>query len=66
MIDLNPQIIEKDGNKAFVILAYEDFVKIQNELEDYEDLRVLREAKLKDAETPTIGFKDAKKELNLE
>lgn len=45
MMDLNPQILEKDGNKEFVILPYEEFLKMQEELENYEDLRILREAK---------------------
>ena len=65
MMDLNPQIIEKNGKKEFVILSYEDFLKIQEELDSYEDLRALREAKEKEGDAPTISLKDAKKELNL-
>lgn len=42
---LNPQIIEKKGKKEFVVLPYEEFLKIQEALEDYEDLRDLRKAK---------------------
>ena len=65
MMDLNPQIIEKNGKKEFVILSYEDFLKIQEELDSYEDLRALREAKEKEGDAPTISLKEAKKELNL-
>ncbi len=39
----NPQIIGKDGRKEFVILPYEEYLQLQEELEDYEDLRTLRE-----------------------
>jgi hypothetical protein len=39
MIELHPQIIEKDGKKEFAVLPYDEFVKVQEELEDYEDLR---------------------------
>ena len=66
MMDLNPQIIEKDGKKEFVILSYEEFLKIQEELDNYEDLRILREAKDKEVDAPTISLKDAKKKLKLE
>lgn len=41
---LKVQIIEKDGKKAFAVLPYEEFLRLQEELEDYEDLRCLREA----------------------
>ena len=66
MMDLNPQILEKDGKKEFVILPYEEFLKMQEELENYEDLRILREAKDKEGYAPTTSLKDAKKKLNLE
>ncbi len=42
---LHPQIIEKEGKKEFVILPYEEFIAIKEELENYEDLKDLRDAK---------------------
>lgn len=66
MMNLKPQVIEKNGKKEFVILTYEEFLKIQEELDNYEDLRTLREAKMKEADAPTISLKEAKKQLNLE
>jgi PHD/YefM family antitoxin component YafN of YafNO toxin-antitoxin module len=65
MIDLHPQVLEKHGKKEFVILPYEDFLKIQEELENYNDLRILREAKDKEGTSPTISLEEAKKELNI-
>ncbi len=64
-MDLNPQIIEKDGKKEFVVLPYDEFIKIQEELDDYEDLRILRKAKQKEGAAPTVTLKEAKKRLNL-
>ena len=64
-MDLNPQIIEKDGKKEFVVLPYDEFIKIQEELDDYEDLRILRKAKQKEGAAPTVTLKEAKKKLNL-
>ena len=30
---LHPQIIEKEGKKEFVVLPYEEFVQLQEEIE---------------------------------
>lgn len=64
-MDLNPHILEKNGKKEFVILPYEDFLKMQEVIENYEDLRILRKAKKKESSSPTISLKKAKKELNI-
>jgi PHD/YefM family antitoxin component YafN of YafNO toxin-antitoxin module len=66
MIELHPQVIEKDGEKAFAVLPYDEFVRVQEELEDYEDLRQLREAKEQDKEAPTTTLAELKKELGEE
>ena len=66
MIELHPQVIEKDGEKAFAVLPYDEFVRVQEEPEDYEDLRQLREAKEHDKEAPTITLAELKKELGEE
>jgi PHD/YefM family antitoxin component YafN of YafNO toxin-antitoxin module len=66
MITIRPKILEKEGKKEFVVLTYEEFLKIQEELEDYEDLKALRKAKQEEADAPTIDLEEAKKELGLE
>jgi PHD/YefM family antitoxin component YafN of YafNO toxin-antitoxin module len=66
MLDLNPQVIKKDGKKEFVILPYEEFVRIQEQLEDYEDLQILRQATEKEREDPTIGLEEAKRKFDLD
>jgi len=47
MIELHPEILEKDGKKEFVILPYEEFLAIQQALADVEDLAALRPQKKK-------------------
>ena len=59
-------ILKKNGEKEFVVIPYEEFVKIQEELDDYESLKALREAKSKEADADTTSFDDVKKELNIE
>lgn len=39
------QIIEKHGKKEFAVIPYKDFLRLQEEVEDYHDLRDLRRAK---------------------
>ena len=64
-MDINPQIIEKKGRKEFVILPYEDFLIIQEELDNYEDLRILRKAKAREGDAPVVTLKEAKKKLKI-
>jgi len=64
-MDINAQVIEKNGKKEFVVLSYEEFLRIQEKLDNYEDLRNLREAKEMEGGAPTISLKEAKEELNL-
>lgn len=61
---IKAQIIKKNGKKEFAILPYEDFLKVQEDLEDYEDLRCLREAKVSEKDAPTISLSDLKKHLD--
>lgn len=42
---MNVQIIEKHGKKEFAVIPYKDFLRLQEEVEDYDDLRDLRRAK---------------------
>lgn len=63
MPDIHAQIIKKDGKKEYAILPYSEFVKIQEELDDYENLKFLREAKEAEKDSPTIGLGELKRNL---
>ena len=65
MIELHPKFLEQEGKKQFVVLAYKEFISIQEELADYEDLKELRKAKKTEKDAPIISLEDAKKELGL-
>ncbi len=43
-----------------------ELVRIQEDLDDYESLKALREAKIKEADAKTVSFEKAKKVLNIE
>lgn len=60
---VHAQIIKKNGKKEYVVLPYEEFLRIQEELEDYQDLRSLREAKETERDAMTIGMAELKKKI---
>jgi PHD/YefM family antitoxin component YafN of YafNO toxin-antitoxin module len=63
MAIVNAQIIKKNGKKEYVVLPYEEYLRIQEELEDYQDLRSLREAKETEKDATTIGMAELKKRI---
>jgi len=65
MMKFHANILKKNGEKEFVVIPYEEFVKIQEELEDFECLKALRVAKSKEAKAKTYSFNEVKKELNI-
>ena len=63
MVALNAQIIKKEGKKEYAVIPYEEFLKVQEELHNYEDLRCLREAKEAEKNAPTTGIDELKKQI---
>lgn len=49
------QIIEKEGNKKYVMLPYEEYLRLREAKEDCEELRAFREAKELREESPWSG-----------
>jgi PHD/YefM family antitoxin component YafN of YafNO toxin-antitoxin module len=62
-MSIHPQIIEKDGRKEFVVLPYEEFLQMQVEIKDYEDLRTLREERASAHAEPTRSLNDVIKDI---
>jgi PHD/YefM family antitoxin component YafN of YafNO toxin-antitoxin module len=65
MVKLHPEILERDGKKQFVILRYEEYRAIREELEDLEDLRDLRRAKKLEGKSPGISFAEVGRRLRI-
>ena len=65
-MSIHPQIIEKEGRKEFVVLPYEEFLAIRECLEDYEDLKNLREAKAAEGDAPSTPLSDLRADLLAE
>ena len=65
MVTLHPNFLEQGGKKQFVVLPYDEFIVLQEELQDYYDLKELRAAKRAERDAPTLSFEEAKKSLGL-
>ena len=62
---MEAQIIEKEGKKQFAVIPYKDFVRMQQELEDYHDLLALRRAKADPRNQRGRAFHTVAAELGL-
>lgn len=62
---IHPQVIEKGGKKEFVVLPYQEFIRIQEALEDFEDLKELRREKKRSARLASIPLDEVVKRLGL-
>ncbi len=58
MIELHPNFLRKDGKEEFVVLPYDEFVAIQELLENAEDLLELQAAKKEEADAPLLSVEE--------
>lgn len=65
LMTLHTEIIEKEG-KQFFVLPQEEFIALQDSLEDYEDLKALREAKASSGSEPTRSLDSVIREVELD
>lgn len=65
MLTLHPNILERDGKKAFAVLAYEEFQNLQEELNEYEDLKDLRAAKTEESNAPVKSLRSVRSALRI-
>lgn len=63
MISLNLQIIRKDAKEQFVVLPYDEFLALQERLEDAADVLELRKAKQAEGDAPTVSFDEVKRKF---
>lgn len=65
MLTLHPEILSKNGKKQFAVLPYEEFLAVQQRLEDAEDLLELRKAKRAEGKARSLSLGEAKRELGI-
>lgn len=65
-IELHPEFLTKNGEKQFAVLPYQEFVALQEWLEDAEDLLDLRAAQKEELHAPTISLTELEKEFGIQ
>jgi hypothetical protein len=65
VLTIHPNILERDGKKAFVIFPYEEFMMMEETIQDFEDLKLLLAAKAEEANAPAVPLADVKKDLDI-
>jgi hypothetical protein len=65
MVTMHASILKHDGKEAFAVLPFEEFVRVREELEDYDDLKDLRTAKDAERAAPTTPLFEVRRKLRL-
>ena len=65
MLNIKPEVWTKNGGERFVVLSMSDFEKVQELIEDAGLSRILREAKRREANSPSFTHEDIKRRLKL-
>ena len=62
---MHPDFLRKNGKIEFVVLPYEEFVALQEHLENAEDVLELRAAKREEGGEPASPLAEVKRDLGL-
>ncbi len=65
MVALHPNILKRDGREAFAVLPYEEFVRVRDMLEEYDDLKALRSAKSRERKSVATPLREVRKKLRI-
>lgn len=66
MIQLHPNFLTKNGKRQFAVLPYEEFVALQEFLDDAADLLDLWKAKAEEAAAEPVPLDEVKRALGLD
>jgi PHD/YefM family antitoxin component YafN of YafNO toxin-antitoxin module len=62
---LNPQILKRDGKPSFVVLTYEEFKALREELDDLRDSRAIRDAAKADKGKKRLSIAEVRASLRF-
>ena len=65
MTELHPQILERDGKPSFVVLPYEEYMALSEELADLRDSHAIRAAAKQDRGKKRQTLEDVRSSLAL-
>lgn len=62
---MRAQIIERSGKKEYAVIPYKDYLRMQEKIEKYDDLKALRKAKAEPGYRKRRPYVEVAKELGL-
>jgi hypothetical protein len=65
-IQLHPEFLTRDGRREFAVLRYEEFIELEEWLQDVSDLLEIRDARNEIPEEPNVRLEDVEKEFGLQ
>lgn len=65
MIELHPIFLEVEGKKALAILPYTQYLEIEEQFQELEDIKALRMAKALEDDAPTISLAELRASYGL-
>ena len=63
MTELHPQVLERDGKPSFVVLPYEEYIALREEIEDLRDSRAIRDAAKRDKGAKRLSIAEVRASL---
>lgn len=64
-IELHPEFLTKNGRKEFAVLRYEEFVELEEWLQDASDLLEIQDERAAPSDEPNIPLDEIEKEFGL-
>jgi len=64
-LQLNPEILTRNGEKMFAVIPYDEYLKLEERIEDVQDLIDLRQAREENKGEPGIPIEDVLKKYDL-
>ena len=63
MTKLHPQILKHEGKPSFVVLPYQEFMALREELDDLRDSRAIKDAAKADMGKARLSMEDMRANL---
>ena len=64
-MDLHPEILTKNGEKMFAVLPYDEFLELQERLDDMQDALDLQEAREENKDAVGVPIDDLLRKYGL-
>jgi hypothetical protein len=65
VLKIKPEFWTRNGREKFVVLSMADFEKVQEMIEDVGLSRIMREARRKEANAPTVSHDQVLRRLGM-